>query len=212
MKIAASYLAITDNLEENINLLDNTTIDYIHVDVMDGIFVQNKTYDYEYIESILKNTKKKKDVHLMVKDVYNYIDLYSKLNPEYITVHIELEQNLLDVIKYIKQKKIKAGISINPGTYIGKLDPYLSCIDLVLIMSVEPGYGGQKFLDSSIEKIYYLINKRKENNYNYVIEVDGGINDETINIIDKADIAVVGSFITNSDDYQKQVDKLKNNQ
>lgn len=209
MKIAASYLSIEENLEEKIKALDNTDIDYIHVDVMDGIFVDNKTYEFDSIENILKNTSKPKDVHLMVKDVYTYIDLYCKLNPEYITIHLEIDENILDVIKYIKSKNIKAGLSIKPGTYIGKILPYLSCVDLVLVMSVNPGYGGQKFLDSAIERLYYLINVRKENDYNYLIEVDGGINNDTIRLIDKGDIAVVGSYITDSDDYALQVQNLR---
>jgi len=209
MKIAASYLSIKDNLEEKIKILDNTTIDYIHVDVMDGEFVPNKTLDFNSLESILNNTNKPLDVHLMVNDIKSYIDDYSKLNPIFITFHLEATDNLNEMINYIKNLGIKVGLSIKPNTPIESIIPYLKDIDLVLIMSVEPGMGGQQFITNSIDRINYLKEYRSINNLDYVIEVDGGINDETIKLVN-SDISVVGSFITKSDNYQEQVNKLKN--
>lgn len=208
MKISASFLSIKDNLEENINVLDQTSIDYLHLDIMDGKFVENKTWDFRYIKKILRNTSKKKDVHLMVDDVKRYIKKYVKLKPEIITFHIEASSNPFEMIKMIKEKGIKVGISIKPNTSVDAIIDYLPYIDVVLVMSVEPGKGGQEFISSSVNKIQNLNKLREENNYNYLIEVDGGINNNTIKLIDSADLAVVGSFITNSSNYQEQIDKL----
>lgn len=206
MKISASFLSIKDNLKENIKLLSKSNIDYLHLDIMDGIFVPNKTWNIREIKELVKDININLDVHLMVKDIYSYIDEYKVLNPEYITIHYEVMDE--KAINYIRNNNIKVGISIKPDTDVKVLDKLLPYIDLVLIMSVEPGFGGQKFLNSSIEKVNYLKNIRKEKNYNFLIEIDGGINDETIKLID-SDIYVVGSFITNGD-YQKQVNILKN--
>lgn len=203
--ISASILSIKQNIKQNIQNLDKTTIDLLHLDIMDGLFVKNKTWDINEIKQLIENTNKPKDVHLMVDDVKSYIDKFKLLNPEYITFHIEVKQNIMDLIKYIKNLNIKVGISIKPNTEIDAILPYLQYIDLVLVMTVEPGYGGQKFMDSVIPKIEKLNELKKQ--YNFIIEVDGGINDETIHKI-KSDIYVVGSYITNSDNYQKQIDNL----
>ncbi|MDD2377260.1 MAG: ribulose-phosphate 3-epimerase [Bacilli bacterium] len=210
MKISASFLSIKDNLKENILVLDQSNIDYLHLDIMDGKFVSNKTWDIETIKELLTGTNRPKDVHLMVSDVKTYIDDFSTLNPDYITIHFEAVDDIEETINYIKSKHIKVGLSIKPNTDIVSIIPYLSLIDLVLIMSVEPGKGGQDFIESASSKINILKELRDENNYyHYVIEVDGGINDETINLCRNADIIVVGSYITNSDNYNEQINKLK---
>ena len=207
MKISASYLSIKENLEENIKKLSNTNVDYIHVDIMDGKFVSNTNItDIKLLE-----LNKPLDIHLMVKDVYKFIDMYKNLKPEYITFHLEIEENLFEIIDYIKSNGIKAGLSIKPNTDIGLLTPYLHLLDLILVMSVEPGKGGQEFIIDSKEKIDALKIVKKVNNYNYQIEVDGGINNNTIKYCENADIVVVGSYITNSEDYQKMVNTLKTN-
>lgn len=205
MKISASYLSIKENLEENIKKLSNTNVDYIHVDIMDGKFVSNTNItDINILE-----LNKPLDIHLMVKDVYKFIDMYKNLKPEYITFHLEIEENLFEIIDYIKSNGIKVGLSIKPNTDIGLLTPYLHLLDLILVMSVEPGKGGQEFIIDSKEKIDALKVVKKVNNYNYQIEVDGGINNNTIKYCENADIVVVGSYITNSADYQKMVNTLK---
>ncbi|MDD4719027.1 MAG: ribulose-phosphate 3-epimerase [Bacilli bacterium] len=209
MKISASFLSIKENLKGNIELLDKTNIDYLHLDIMDGEFVKHTTYSIEDIKKILSNTNKPKDVHLMVNNVIKYIDDFKQLNPEFITFHLEATNNPIEIINYLKELGIKIGISIKPKTPIDILLPYLSVIDLILIMSVEPGRGGQDFIMSSVDKINYLNVLREENNYNFVIEVDGGINDKTIKHCKNADIVVVGSYITNGNDYQIQINKLK---
>ncbi len=210
MKVSASFLSIKDNIKSNINVLDKSTIDYLHLDIMDGKFVQNKTFNIDEIRDLLSDTTKPKDVHLMVNDIKKYIDDFSTLNPEYITFHFEATYASEEIIEYIKSKNIKVGISINPHTSIESIIPYLPLVDLVLIMSVEPGMGGQTFIEEVVSKIDTLKELREDNkDYNYVIEVDGGINDETIKLCSNADIIVVGSFITDSNNYQEQIDKLK---
>lgn len=206
MKISASFLSIKDNIKENISKLTKTNIDYLHLDIMDGQFVKNKTYSVDEIKEII-NYDKKLDVHLMVLDIKKYIDDFKGLNPEFITFHYETNYDIMDLISYIKSLNIKVGISICPDTDVKVLDKYLKYIDLILIMSVVPGAGGQQFIESSIDKINYLKNERIKNNYSYLISVDGGINDETIKLVN-SDIAVSGSFITNGD-YKENVLKLK---
>lgn len=204
--ISASFLSIKENLKENIQKLDNTSIDMLHVDIMDGVFVPNKT-DSNEIKKVLNNTKKEKDVHLMVQDVKKYIDEFKLINPLYITFHYEAVDNVFDTIRYIKSLNIKVGMSIKPNTNLEDIIPYLKYLDLVLVMSVEPGRGGQTFINSSIDKINYLFELRKNNNYHYLIEVDGGINDITSKLCNNADILVVGSFITNGN-YEEQINKI----
>ena len=189
-------------------MLDNTTTDFLHVDIMDGIFVNNKSWGYNFLENILKDTKKPKDIHLMVSNIKEYIDIFKNLNPYYLTFHYEASFDILNIINYIHSLGIRAGLSIKPSTSVEEIIPYLSSLDLVLVMSVEPGRGGQTFIDSSVEKINQLYELKKEFNYDYEISVDGGINEETSKLCSNADILVVGSFITNSDDYQEQINKI----
>lgn len=208
-KISVSILSIKENIKENIKVLDNLDIDYIHLDIMDGKFVPNTTWDIVEIENLISNHNKPLDVHLMVSDIKKHIDDYSKLNPEYITFHYEATADPANVIAYIQSKEVKAGISIKPNTDVEELLPYLSKIDLVLVMSVEPGKGGQKYISSVNEKIDELELVRKAYNYNYVIEVDGGITNETIKECANADLFVVGTYITSSEDYKEKIGELK---
>lgn len=205
MKISASFLSIEKDIEKNILKLDNTDIDYLHLDIMDNIFVPNKTYDINSVKMLLKNTKKPYDVHLMVKDIYKYVDDFQSLNPEYITFHLEAIDDLESVIRYIKSKNIKVGISIKPSTEVKELLPYIDQIDMVLIMSVEPGFGGQSFILKTSEKIAEI----KKYNDKVIVSIDGGINNNTIKYVKNADMIVVGSYITNEEDYQNQIDILK---
>ena len=144
----------------------------------------------------------------MVKDVKKYIDDFINLKPEIITFHYEATDNHIELINYIKRHNIKAGISIKPNTEVEKIKELLNMVDLVLVMSVEPGKGGQKYIDNSTNKINELYNIRKENNYKYLIEVDGGINKETKEYAKNADILVVGSYITNNN-YEEKINEFK---
>lgn len=209
MKIAASFLDIKGPIVEEVTKLSELDVDYLHLDVMDGIFVENKTFTYEEFYNITRFTTKPKDVHLMVSDVKRYIDEFSKLSPEFITFHFEAVSEVSSVINYIHEKGIKVGISIKPSTDISEIVDYLDYVDLVLVMSVEPGRGGQSFIEDSVKKIEQLYNLREKQNYNYLIEVDGGINNNTIKLCDKADIVVVGSFITKQN-YSEAIESLRN--
>ena len=209
MKIAASILNIKEPIVEEVTKLSNLDIDYLHLDVMDGVFVENKTFSFEEFYNIVRFSSKPNDVHLMVSDVRKYIDEFSNLNPEFITFHYEAVSEVSSVINYIHEKGIKVGISIKPSTDISEIVEYLNYVDLVLVMSVEPGRGGQSFIDESTNKIEQLYNLRNRENYHYLIEVDGGINDETIKLCNKVDIAVVGSYITKQD-YEEAIEKLRN--
>lgn len=206
MKISASFLKI-QNDKEKIRKLDLLS-DYMHFDIMDGNFVSASTVSYEVMKENTSEILKPKDIHLMVEDIYSYVDTYKELSPEFITFHYEATDDVQSVIDYIKSLGIKPGISINPDTEVTVLNPYLDKIDLVLVMSVFPGKGGQEFIDIS-DKLDYLNRYREINDLNYMIEVDGGINDMTIEKVKKADMAVVGSYITDSDDYESQFERLR---
>ncbi len=203
MKISASFLSIKDNLKENIARLTQTDIDYLHLDIMDGNFVENKTWDIEQIKGII-NYNKPLDIHLMVDDVYKYIDQFQVLKPIYITFHYEINYDIMKVIEYIKQYGIKVGLSIKPETDVEQILPYLPYIDLILVMSVDPGSGGQTFISNTTDKI----EKLRAIDGNFLIEVDGGINIDTIDLVKNVDIIVVGSYITNGD-YEERIKNIK---
>ena len=207
--ISTSILTIKENLKENIQKLDSTKTDFLHIDVMDGMFVPNNSVALDVYEELLKDISTPLDVHLMVKNVKDYINLYAKLNPIIITFHYEAVSNHLEIIDYIKSLNIKVGMSIKPATKVEEIVSLLPYLDLVLVMSVEPGYGGQEFIYDSHIKINELDKIRKEKNYAYLIEVDGGVNDITSKLCKNADILVVGSFITDSENYQLQIEKIR---
>ena len=203
MKISASFLSIKDNLKENIKRLTKTDIDYLHLDIMDGCFVKNKTWNIEQIKDLI-NYEKPLDIHLMVDDIYKYVDEFQTLKPVYLTFHYEINCDIMKVINYIKKYNIKVGISIKPETDIEQILPYLPYVDLVLIMSVEPGTGGQSFITNTIDKI----RKLQAIDGNFLIEVDGGINIDTIDFVKNVDIIVVGSYITDGD-YEQRIKNIK---
>ena len=206
--LSVSILGIKENKLENIKRLDKLNIDYFHIDIMDGKFVPNKTWEYKEIEPLIKETKHKKDIHLMVNNIEEYIEEFSKIHPEIITFHYEATNNPLKIIELIRNKNIKAGISIKPNTEVEKIKYLLDKVDIVLVMSVEPGKGGQKYIENSTNKINELYNLKKQNNYKYLIEVDGGINNETKELAKNADILVVGSYITNNK-YEEKINEFK---
>lgn len=200
--LSISILGIKDNNDKLIEL-DNLNPDYLHLDIMDGKFVSN-TVDMSLLPELVTS----KDIHLMVEDVKAYVDVYKKYNPEYITFHVEVG-NTKELIDYIHSLGIKVGLSIKPGTNLAEIKPYLHMIDLVLVMSVEPGRGGQPFIEDSIERVKELSNIRIDNNYNYKIEIDGGINQDTIKLVPECDLFVVGSYITSSDNFKERISSLK---
>ena len=208
-KVSASILSVND-LDDTIKKLNTLDIDYIHLDIMDGKFVPNTSFTYDQIKKIIEVSEKPFDVHLMVRDVEDYIYHYAMLNTEYITFHYEVLKDL-KIIKKIKNYGIKCGISVKPSTDIELIYELLPYIDMVLIMSVEPGRGGQKFIDNSLNKIKKLKDYIKKNNLNVIISVDGGINNNTgVNCVKNgADMLVVGSALINSNDKENFIKELK---
>lgn len=206
IKISTSILSSKDRIN-SIQKLNNTNSDYIHIDVMDNIFVPNYQFPLEEIKELSKYSSKPLDIHLMVANPKKYINsLYIK-NIYNITIHIEINKDIDSIIELIKEKNCSVGLAIKPNTPLNLIDKYLKKVDMILIMSVEPGFGGQKFIENTTERIKYIRNKNK----NIIIEVDGGINNETIRKIkDIANIAVVGSYITNKEDYEEAINNLKN--
>lgn len=210
VKIALSMLDCKDRVNGVIKL-NKTHIDYIHVDVMDGKFVSDIQFNtFQEIYDIDSVSKYPLDIHLMVENPIEYVEQLGGMNIEFVTFHLEVERDIQEIISKIKDKGYKVGISIKPGTDISLIEAYLKDIDLVLVMSVEPGLGGQKFLPETLNRVNELKKIILENNYKVQIEVDGGINDEVITWLENIDIVVVGSYITKSDDYYKQIEILLN--
>ena len=209
MELSVSILGIKKDAKENIKKFNKLDVDYLHIDVMDGKFVSNKTDKFDLVKEKLEGTTKKLDVHLMVEDVIEYVKKYKDLKPEYITFHYEVNDDINRIIDIIKEHNIKVGIAIKPATDPSLILPYIDKIDLVLVMTVEPGKGGQKFMKDMDYKIKDLIEIRKNGHLNFKIEVDGGINNETIDLVKDVNISVVGSYITNSDNYNEKVKKLR---
>ena len=185
------------NMEKIIKSLDQSEAEYIHFDVMDGDFVPNLTFGPQFISNLRHQTNKVFDVHLMINRVGKFLDDYIKAGSDIITFHLEIEENLSELINKIKNKNIKAGIAIKPNTPWEKVKRHLHSIDQVIVMTVEPGFGGQSFMDSQIDKIKSISNYIKENNLSVDIEIDGGVNYETGKICRDAgaNILVVGSFL-----------------
>lgn len=208
MKVSASFLS-SKNPAVDISKLNETDVDYIHVDIMDGKFVPRKTMPFSEMRNIYKYTSKRLDVHLMVEDPKKYIPLYAELNTEYITFHVEIEEDIMEVLELIKKYSIKAGLAIKPNTKVSELIPYLPYIDLVLVMSVEPGAGGQDFIPESEDRIKEVRALLDSYNIPAVINVDGGINYKTVSMCSSADMVTSGSYITKSEDFQEKVSSLR---
>lgn len=209
MQVSVSYLTSYYSNEKTIMMLENTSADFIHVDLMDGGFVTNRNFTIAEVIRLLKNHEKPLDIHLMTFDPIIYINDLKDLKPEYITFHLEATKDIVKTIEVIKRNNIKVGISIKPETNILELMPYLALVDLVLLMSVEPGAGGQSFIYHIADKLQELIKVRQENNLNFKIAMDGGLNDDTIKLVKGLDIAIVGSYICKSNNYEEQIKKIK---
>ena len=211
VKIAPSILSADfSKLGKEISDLDKADSDYIHIDVMDGHFVPNITIGADVIKSIRKYTKKIFDVHLMIDPVKKYIPDFVNAGADIITIHHEINEDALDSIFLIKKFKKKAGISIKPETPANLVEKYLDHVDLILIMTVEPGFGGQKFIYEQIEKIKIV--KKMIGRRNIDIEVDGGIDLNTSKLAVKAgaNVLVSGSTIFKSKSYKNIIKELRN--
>ena len=213
-KLAPSILSADfSRLAEQVNEIEKAGAHLIHVDVMDGHFVPNITFGAPVMKSLLGKTGIPFDVHLMIENPDMYIADFVTENTEYITVHQEACTHLHRTIQNIRSHGVRAGVSINPATPVCMIEEVLSDVDMVLVMSVNPGFGGQKFIPSALDKIRALDNIRKERNLDFVIEIDGGARADNIDEILAAgtDIVVAGSSVFKKGDIDKQVKLLTQN-
>ena len=210
IKIAPSILSADfSKLGQEIQILDKSNCEYIHIDVMDGHFVPNLTIGPDVVKSLRKYTKKVFDVHLMIDPVQEFIPQFIEAGADIITIHHEISEEVIESLELIKKNKKKVGISIKPLTPAKVIHKYLEIIDLVLIMTVEPGFGGQQLIKSQIEKIKEI--RKIIGNRNIDIEVDGGVNLKNAKELKKAgaNILVSGSTIFKSENYQETIDILR---
>jgi len=207
-KISPSILSADfTRLGDEIRAVEQAGADYIHIDVMDGHFVPNITIGPMIVEAVKRVTDLPLDVHLMISDPDNYIDDFAKAGADILTVHAETVKHLHRTIQYIKEKGVSPGVSLNPATPLDILEYILEDLDLVLLMTVNPGFGGQKFIPEVIPKIKRLREMIDNRNLRTEIEVDGGIGPDTINPVSSAgaDVFVAGSAIFYSEDYKKTI-------
>ncbi|WP_420578373.1 ribulose-phosphate 3-epimerase [Ekhidna sp.] len=210
--IAPSFLAADfANVQQEVEMLNNSEADYIHIDIMDGVFVPNISFGFPVCQAIHKHAKKPMDFHLMIEHADPYLEDCMKAGAEIITVHEEACRHLHRTVTEIRNLGAKAGVVINPHRPVSALEEILPYVDLVLLMSVNPGFGGQKFIETTFEKTRKLKKMVDEINPEIIIEIDGGVNDQNAGELFNAgaDMLVAGSFVFKSDDPAQTIANLK---
>ncbi|AYX89620.1 MULTISPECIES: ribulose-phosphate 3-epimerase [Staphylococcus] len=198
-------------LQEELKALEDAGVDGVHFDVMDGQFVPNISIGLPILEAVRKGTDLPIDVHLMIEEPEKYVELFATQGADMISVHVEATPHIHRVIQQIKKANVQAGVVINPGTSVDAIIPVLKMVDYVLVMTVNPGFGGQTFIQESIDKLDQLDKMKKELNLSFEIEVDGGINDETVSTVVEhgATMLVAGSYFFKQKDYKQVTQTLK---
>lgn len=210
--IAPSVLAADfANLQRDVEMINNSSADWFHIDIMDGVFVPNISFGMPVLDAINKHAKKTIDVHLMIVDPDRYIDTFRKLGADVLTVHYEACTHLHRTLQAIKAAGMKAGVALNPHTSVALLEDVIKDIDLVCIMSVNPGFGGQSFIENTYKKVKQLKELIVKNNAATLIEIDGGVTDKNaVALVEAgADVLVAGSFVFNAQDPIATIQNLK---
>lgn len=211
--IAPSVLAADfANLQRDIEMINNSEADWFHIDIMDGVFVPNISFGMPVLEAIKRHAKKTIDVHLMIVDPDRYISTFKKLGADVLTVHLEACTHLHRTLQAIKAEGMKAGVALNPHTNISLLEDVIQDIDLVCIMSVNPGFGGQSFIENTYDKVQKLKALIERKGASTLIEIDGGVTTKNAKQLAEAgaDVLVAGSFVFNSENPQQTIIDLKN--
>ncbi|WP_195318193.1 ribulose-phosphate 3-epimerase [Weissella cibaria] len=212
IKVAPSILSADYiNLQKDIELIEAAAAEFVHIDVMDGMFVPSISYGPAWVKALRPVTNMVLDVHLMVEQPERYIDVFAEAGSDIIGVHYEATPHIHRALQQIKNHGIKAEVVINPGTSVVAIEPVLHMVDQVLVMTVNPGFGGQKFLPETLEKIARLAEIKREKGYDFDIEIDGGANDETTKLAYEAGatVAVAGSYVFDKVDPAAKIARLK---
>lgn len=211
-KIAPSILAADyANFASELKRIEETSAEYVHIDIMDGQFVPNITFGADVVASMRKHSKLVFDCHLMVVNPERFVDAFAQAGADIMTVHAESTLHIHGALQKIKKAGMKAGVVINPGTPVSAIEPVLSLVDQVLIMTVNPGFGGQAFIPEMLEKVQKVAKIRDEKGYDFDIEVDGGVDNKTINACYQAgaNVFVAGSYLFKASDLTAQVETLR---
>lgn len=213
MRLIAPSILSADfaNLQRDVEMINDSSADWFHVDVMDGVFVPNISFGFPVIKAVQQYAKKPLDVHLMIVEPDKYIKEFKACGAEVLTVHAEACTHLHRTIQAIKAEGMKAGVALNPHTPVSVLENVLEEVDLVLVMSVNPGFGGQKFIERTYQKVLQVKHMRDENNLKFLIEVDGGVNDKNAaKLFDAgADVLVAGNYVFGNQDPKKAIELIK---